>query len=114
MKISLRRSHALIVEDGAFSHKQGPKRHKPWPIQKFKEFKTIADITVSQSVSQKVSEIFRNFQRFSEIFRKIQRVSEIFRNFQKFSEIFRKFQKVLEIFRNFQKVSESFRKFQKD
>ena len=47
--------------------KQGPKRHKPWPIQKFKQFKTIEDIAVSQS----------------EIFRKFQKVSEVFRNFQK-------------------------------
>ena len=41
--------------------KQGPKRHKLWPIQKFKEFKTIEDNAVSQSVSQKVSEIFKNY-----------------------------------------------------
>ena len=72
--------------------KQGPKRHKPWPIQKFKEFKTIEDIAVSQSVSQ--SEGFRNYQIFSEIFRKIQKFSENFRKFQKVSESFRKFQKV--------------------
>ena len=58
---------------GELSHvKQGPKRHKPWPIQKFKEFKTIENIAVSQSG------IFRNFQK----------ISEIFRNFQK---VFRKF-----------------------
>ena len=57
--------------------KQGPKRHKPWPIQKFKEFKTIEDIAISQSVSEKVSAIFRNFQKFL----------DRFRNFQKFSEI---------------------------
>ena len=74
--------------------KQGPKRHKPWPIQKFKEFKTIEDNAVSQSVSQKVSENVRNFQKFSKNFRKI----------QKFSEIFRKFQKVLKTSENFRKL----------
>ena len=55
----------------------------------FKEFKTIEDIAVSQSVSQKVSEFFRYFQKFL----------ERFRNFQKVIKSFRKLQKVLEGFR---------------
>ena len=67
--------------------KQGPKRHQPRPIQKFKEFKTIEDIAVSQSVSEKVSESVK----FSEIFKKFQKDSEIFRKFQKVPESFRKF-----------------------
>ena len=76
---------------GVNNRKQGPKRHKPWPIQKFKEFKTIEDIAVSHSVSQKVSEIFRYFQKY------LKRS----RNIQKFSGSFRKFQQVLESFRKF-------------
>ena len=91
--------------------KQGPKRHKPWPIQKFIELRAVEDIAVSQSVSQKFSEIFRNFQKFSEIYRKIQIFSKNFRNHQKLSESFQKFPKVSEIFKNFQKFSEIFRKF---
>ena len=109
----------MIKDKEPKDKKQGPKRHKPWPIQKFKEFKTIEDIAVSQSVRnfQKFSEIFRNFQKFSESFRKFQKVSESFRKFHKVSEslkYFRKFQKVIESFRKFrkfQKISETFRKF---
>ena len=71
--------------------KKGPKRHKQWPLQKFKGFKTIEDIAVSQSVSQKVSKDFRKFQKFPEIFRKIKKFLEIFRNFQRVSKSLRNF-----------------------
>ena len=84
-------STKLKIQSWNTLKKQGPKRHKPWPIQKFKEFKTIEDIAVSQSVSKKVSEIFRYFQKFLERFRNFLKFPEIFRSFQKFSESFRKF-----------------------
>ena len=58
-----------------FGEKLGPKRHKPWPIQKFK---------VIQSVSQSVSQSFNQLESF----RKFQKVSESVRKFQKVSESF--------------------------
>ena len=62
-----RRNNYVII-------KKRPKRHKPWPIQKFKEFKTVSQ-----------SESFRKFEKFSETFKKFQKDSEIFRKFHKVS-----------------------------
>ena len=73
-------------------------------LKTVRQFETFMTVAVSQSISQKVSEGFRNFQKVSESFKKFQKLSESFRKFQKVSESFRKFQKVSESLRKFEKV----------
>ena len=87
-----------IICTPTFLVEQGPKQHKPRPIHKFKEFKTIEDIKISQSVSQSVRQ---------SVSQKVHKVPESSRKIQKDSERFRKFRKVSESFGRFRKVSES-------